>query len=166
MSRTVLAAALLAAGTAGVAIAGPPWIAIESPANPLDPETRNAAFVVRVYHHSTPASIRVSGTAEGLVAGKRQSRALTLTSTSVAGRYAVARQWPDQGVWIVLVTLHDEHEIQATAIVDIGSDGAVTRVRVPSRAQGDRTFPERGPVSMKMIDRELEARAALAARGR
>ena len=165
MHRTIFVAALVAAGAAAVAIAGPPWIAIESPANPLDPETRNAAFLVRVYHHSTPAGFRVSGTAEGLVAGARQSRELTLTRTAVAGRYAVARQWPDQGVWTVLVTVHDEHEIEATAIVDIGSDGAVTRVRVPSRAEGDRTFPERGRVSMKMIDRELEARAALAVRG-
>ena len=165
MSRTVLAAALLAAGTAGVAIAGPPWIAIESPANPLDPETRDAAFVVRVYHHATPAGFRVSGTAEGLVAGKRETREITLAKTSVAGRYAVARQWPDQGVWTVLVTVRDDHEIEATAIVDIGSDGSAARVRVPTRAEGGRSFPKRGQVSMAMIERELEARAALAVRG-
>jgi len=165
MYRSMLAAALLAAGIGGVAVAGPPWISVESPANPLDPETRGAAFVVRVYHHRAPAGFRVSGTAEGLVGGKRQSHALSVGPTSVAGRYTVAHQWPEQGVWTVLLTVHGEHEIEATAIVDIGADGAVTRVRVPTRAEGSRAFPAPGPVSMAMIDRELEARAAIAEAG-
>ena len=36
------------------AAAGPPWISIEYPANPLDPETRGALVVVRTYHHEAP----------------------------------------------------------------------------------------------------------------
>ena len=36
---------------AGLAAAGPPWIAIEYPANPHDPNTRGAFLTVRTYHH-------------------------------------------------------------------------------------------------------------------
>ena len=53
---------------------GPPWISLEMPANPLDPETRNAVLVVRAYHHATPAGYSLAGTAEGVVNGERRAQ--------------------------------------------------------------------------------------------
>src|SRR3970040_2287683 len=79
MTRSLLgslAAALaipLAAFTHAPVAVGPPWISIEYPVNPYDATTRDAFLQVNAYHHGTPVTIPVGGTAEGLVDGKRQS---------------------------------------------------------------------------------------------
>lgn len=66
----VIAVSLVAAG---VAVAGPPWIAIEYPVNPHDPATRDAFMTVRTYHHGDQVGHELTGTAEGLVNGQRRS---------------------------------------------------------------------------------------------
>ena len=62
-------AALLTMLVSSVAIAGPPWIAIEYPVNPHDAGTRGALLTVRTYHHGELMSYDVTGTAEGIVDG-------------------------------------------------------------------------------------------------
>ena len=44
---------VLAALTASPALAGPPWLSIELPANPLNSTTRGMYLLVRTYHHGT-----------------------------------------------------------------------------------------------------------------
>ena len=68
------------------ALAGPPWIAIEYPANPFDQSSRGAFLTVRTYHHGELMAKTVTGTAEGVVNGKRQSMALDIRPGSRAGR--------------------------------------------------------------------------------
>ncbi len=48
------------------------------------------------------ANVKVSGTAEGLVNGKRESLPITLTVIDqTEGVYAVAQQWPQDGTWVL-----------------------------------------------------------------
>ena len=48
------------------------------------------------------AHAKVSGTAEGLVNGKRESLPITLTVIDRAEAvYAVAQQWPQDGSWVL-----------------------------------------------------------------
>ena len=48
------------------------------------------------------ANVKVSGTAEGLVNGKRQSLPITLSVIDQAvGVYAIAQQWPQDGSWVL-----------------------------------------------------------------
>lgn len=165
MRRPLLLTLVLALTAAAPALKGPPWISIESPANPLDPETRGAAFVVRVYHHATPTSYSVAGTAEGLVNGERRSVKLVLERTSKPGVYTMKRQWPTEGVWTVLVSVLGENERKAaTAIVELSPEGQVASVRVPARTDGRWTIPV-GEVSMVEIDASLRARTVRLARG-
>ena len=76
---------------------GPPWMSAEMPANPLDPATRGAAFVVRTYRHSQPEATPLTGTAEGVVDGERRSVALTFRTTGQPGVFAVDQSWPETG---------------------------------------------------------------------
>ena len=124
---------------AGVAAAspfrGPPWISIEYPPSPYDRVTRDAFLLVHAYHHSTPADFPVSGKAEGMVDGKRRTIELEFQRTSRAGVFALARQWPEGGRWVLSLGVH-QGDFVAGALVKIGPDGRVAGVDVPTRRAG------------------------------
>jgi len=56
--RSLGLAALVSALVATPALAGPPWISIELPANPYDQATRGAFLLVHAFHHGTPIGVR------------------------------------------------------------------------------------------------------------
>ena len=91
-----LAAALILT-LATTALAGPPWLSIELPANPYDELTRGAIALVRTYHHGVPMQIQARGMAEGLVDGERVSLPVDLVATSATGVYALRGEIPETG---------------------------------------------------------------------
>ena len=144
--------ALLAA-TARPALAGPPWISVELPANPLDPTTRDAFLVVHTYHHAQVMLAPVTGRAIGIVDGQRRTIELTFTRTSISGVYALRRTWPAKGSWVLAINTGGDRS-GVTALVGIGADGEVRSVRVPRRSG---TEPWGRPVTDRDIDATLEA---------
>jgi len=156
-----LAWAALAIGlvaTPAAALAGPPWISIELPADPYDAATRSAFLVVRAFHCATPANERVTGTAEGIVNGARQTIALEFSTTGREGVYALKRTWPAEGTWTLVLQAHQGPTTAATAVLELGPDGSVTSIRVPTMQQRGYTVP--APVAMSEIEAGLRARAA------
>src|SRR6266850_3353969 len=152
--RTLSLAALFSAVLVAPALdlrSGPPWISIEYPVNPLDASMRGAFLLVHVFHHATPVVYPVEGTAEGIVDGERRSIKLEFTETSRLGVYGLKRTWPTEGVWTLVI------KGGATAVVELGADGAVASVTVPSRQERGWTIPT--DVSTTEIDRALRARA-------
>lgn len=137
---------------------GPPWIAIEYPVNPYDQTTRDAYLVVHAYHHGTPTAFPISGTAEGLVDGKRRSVSLEFSRTSRPGVFALKKQWSAAGTWTLVIAVMQAKEDQVQAIVNVGTDGRVASVRVPTKRQGEWLVP--APVAMTEVDKELRARAS------
>jgi len=83
--RSFGVATVLSALLAAPALAGPPWISIELPANPYDQATRGAFLLVHAFHHGQPVGYLLTGTAEGIVNGERRS-----ISSSSARRRATA----------------------------------------------------------------------------
>lgn len=151
-------AALLA--TTAFVSSGPPWISVEYPANPYDNASRGAFLLVHAFHHGTPVAFPVSGTAEGLVAGARRTVSLEFKATSRPGVYAVHKQWPDDGVWTLVLAVsqgNGEDGNSAKAVVELGTNGQVATVSVPTRRQGQWLIP--APVSMADIESGLRARA-------
>ena len=140
--------------------AGPPWISIETPVNPYDATTRGAFLLVHAFHHGDPVAYPVSGTAEGLVNGERRTVVLTFTPTSRAGAFALRKQWGDTGVWTLVIQVKQQENDVAQALVEIGADGDVARVQVPTRiGERDIRFPRQ--VSAREIDAALRQRARL-----
>ena len=159
--------AALTLGVSAVAVAGPPWIAIEYPANPHDPGTRGALLTVRTYHHGELMSYQLSGTAEGIVNGQRQSMPLDIRRLTQPGVYAVRWQKPAQGTWVLVITSSQQGSFAATAVVTIDSRGGVASVNVPSDTieNGKWRVPKR--VAAAEIDAMLKSAAATTvARGR
>ena len=153
----------LAAGCAALLVSpalakGPPWISIELPANPYDQTTRGAFLLVHAFHHGTHMGYVVTGTAEGIVNGSRQSMTLQFTETSREGVHALKRTWPQEGTWTLVIKANQGPDDLATAVVELGPDGEVAAVRVPTTQRAGWTVP--APVSMDQIDAALRARAA------
>jgi hypothetical protein len=135
---------------ATTALAGPPWLSIELPANPYDRLTRGAIALVRTYHHGGPIQLQVRGTAEGLIDGERVSLPIELVPAGATGLYALRVELPERGAW-VLVVRGGADEGGVTAIVDVGPDGTVRAVDVPTRGESP-------PVPREVTGQEIEAR--------
>ena len=144
------------------ALAGPPWIAIEYPANPFDRASRDAFLTVRTYHHGEIMAKTVSGTAEGVVDGKRQSMRLDIRPGSQAGTYVVRWQKPATGRWVLVINSGNQGIVDATAVVEISPSGTVAGITVPTRTYGGGWIGPR-PVAASEIDGLLQGRALASA---
>lgn len=135
---------------------GPPWISIETPPNPYDRLSRGAFLVVHTFHHAEAVASGVTGTAEGIVGGARRTIRLAFDTTARRGSYALRKQWPAEGTWMLVINTGG-HTGGITALVDIGDRGDVAGVRVPTRRDGQWEIPVQ--VTAREIDAALEARA-------
>ena len=158
LTRLLAVSALLA--TTAFTRLGPPWISIETPANPFDAATRDAFLLVHAFHHGTPVSFPVSGTAEGIVDGARRTVSLELKPTSRPGVYALHKQWSDKGTWtlILAVTQGQGDGNTVKAVVELGANGQVASVDVPTVKRGQWRVP--APVNMADVESSLRSRAA------
>ena len=127
-----------------------PWISIETPVNPYDPTARGATMLVHATFREGPARLSdVSGSAEGIVDGIRRTIPLRFDSTGQPSVFALRRQWPTEGAWLVRISVRS-----TTAIVTLDHAGDVAAVRVPTALSngGDR-LPR--AVAAKEIDSTL-----------
>jgi hypothetical protein len=127
----------------------PPWISIESPVNPFDPMARGAVLLVHAtFREGTAQLSDVSGTAEGIVNGARRTVPLRFDSTGRPNIFALRKQWPSDGAWLLRIAVKT-----TTAIVTLDRASNVASVRVPTElVSGDR-LPR--AVGTKEIDSTL-----------
>ena len=102
-TRMLLVCAILSASTA-IAMAGTMFrleigLPIAAGSDTKAKAVKNAVLVVRPVVCDDVASVQITGTAEGMVNGARQSVAVKLIPVT-PGVYAVQRQWPD-GQWVL-----------------------------------------------------------------
>jgi hypothetical protein len=156
----LLSACLVLTLVPGALHAGPPWVSIELPANPLNPTTRGMFLLVRSYHHGDVMQYPVTGTATGLVKGKKQTLSLAFERTSIPGVMALRKSWPSEGAWVLAINVGGREG--PTALVGIGADGEVRSVDVPTRSEGGHTWGRE--VTGKDIDDTLREVASIPAR--
>lgn len=168
MNRTMLRAVMLASALTvtafSTALAGPPWIAIEYPANPFDRASRDAFLTVRTYHHGDLLARTVTGTAEGVVNGKRQTMRLDIRPGSQAGMHVVRWNKPATGRWVLVINSGEKGKVDASAVVEIGPTGGIASVTVPTRHVGDGWIGPRA-VAAAEIEGLLQGRAIVSAGG-
>ncbi|HKT80014.1 MAG TPA: hypothetical protein VJP86_07320 [Vicinamibacterales bacterium] len=144
--RTLVLSAMLALGAAGILPAADSFkltignpIAVMLPAPGTSSNVVNkkflAQFVVRGDGCTDSSVFRITGTAEGLVDGTRQSLPLAIVEVpSFPGVYGVRKTWPAQGDWIAVLTGRCR-DATAAAIVPIKNDGFLREaIRFYSRA--------------------------------
>jgi len=141
--------------TSAAALKWPPWLSIEAPVNPFDADARGAVLLVHAAVREGRTSIvDLSGSAEGLVHGARRSVPLRFDATSRPDVYAVRRQWPSDGTWILRITLLRN----TTALVTLDGAGNVAATRVPTRMNSGIALPRAVGAA------EIDSALALAAR--
>jgi hypothetical protein len=106
-----LAAAILLASTTA-AHAGGQQISAE-----VAPDGKG--LLVRTYRCGTPASLSLTGTAEGLVNGQRRQIPLKMAQVADSAVFSVAQQWPGDGAWVLTFTAAGERS--ASAIVELAA---------------------------------------------
>jgi len=154
---TALAAPLvLAALVTSPALAGPPWLSIELPANPLNATTRGMYLLIRTYHHGTVTEFPVRGTATGIMDGQRRTLNLEFAGTNMPGVVALRKTWPSSGAWVLAITMTGD--AGPTALVGIADNGNVRSIDVPTQTRNGYTFGR--PVTQVDIDKALRAIAA------
>ena len=166
MMRKPLGLAALAVLTLTIAAAapaplGPPWISIEYPPSPYDASTRDAFLLVHTFHHGTPIVAPVTGKAEGIVGGERRSVALKFGGTSRTGVFALDKQWPSEGTWVLFITANQGPNDDVTAVVELAANGQVAAVRVPTERRGSWMIPS----DVTAAERESIVKARLAMNG-
>ncbi len=158
MQRRTLGFALaLTAIGAAVAIAGPPWISIEYPVNPLDPAAKGGFVTVRTYHHADLIGYDITGTAEGLVNAQRQSTKLDIRPLKLAGTYVVNWKKPASGKWVLLISTKRDGQHMATAVVQVSAEGQVASVIVPSRTTENGRWTVPRAVAASEVDAMLRS---------
>ena len=150
--------------TPRAALVGPPWISIEYPPSPYDQTTRDAYLLVHSFHHGTPVNYGVAGPAEGIVKGVRRSIPLRFTSTSRTGVQALRKQWPEDGTWMLAISVTQAPGDSVTALVDIGASGDVVAVRVPVERRNNWNISVPKAVTKQDIDAALAARVQVASK--
>jgi len=150
----IIGTAAFANPSTGRAAKWPPWLSIEAPVNPFDAHARGAVFLVHAAtRDGIPNVSDVSGSAEGIVGGARRSIPLSLEATDRPGVFAVRRQWPTEGTWIVRISL-----LNTTAIVTFDRAGNVASAHVPTQLQSGVQIPR------AVAAREIDSTIAEAAR--
>jgi hypothetical protein len=150
---TIALLAATAAFTRAVPLKWPPWISVESPVNPFDPGARGALMLVHVSFREGPSQLAdLHGTAEGIVNGTRRTLPLRFEDTGRPNTYALRRQWPSEGTWLVRLVVRS-----TTAIATLDQSGNLLAVRVPTERHGDDMLPR--PVAAREIDSTLAVAA-------
>lgn len=154
LSSLAAAAAVLTVASSAVAhgvFKSPAWLSIESPVNPYDPATRGAALLVHTQVVNGNARLsELTGSAEGLVNGARRSIPLRFDSLSRLNTFAVRKQWPVEGTWLLRISLRE-----TTALVSLDAAGNPTAARIP--IQNTRDIPLPRAVTSRDIDSALTA---------
>lgn len=91
--------------TTAAVFAGGFYLSVTVPdAESDDPRVKEAVLLVRPIGCHEPSAAKLSVRAEGLVDGQRKSLAVRLTPLGDEEGYAVRRQWPAEGVWVLTLT--------------------------------------------------------------
>ena len=130
-----------AAGTSFRLEIGPPVAAGDG-----NNKFKSAVLAVRPLLCDDPSTVVLTGTAEGLVNGERQSMPIRFNALANPGVYVVLQQWPAQGTWVLhLAGTCPSPKAQASTIVPLNK---TTFIR-------EKTQVLREPATKKQIETAL-----------
>jgi hypothetical protein len=126
----------VAVAMAASLIAGGFLLQVGNPSANPEAKAQHAVLVVRGYACSDPEKTTISATAHGTVNGKSETLPLKLIPLSGQNTYAITRQWPQQGEWLItLVGSNPNFQWQPADIVHVQGDSVdVASIRQLSHA--------------------------------
>ena len=107
---------------AGQLFAGGFWFQLGNPDASPEARRNHAVVIVKAVGCHDPAAAQISADAIGMVDGKRQAVPLKLIPLSDPGAYALTRQWPPTGRWVIRLT-GKNGELFTNTLIGAGPDG-------------------------------------------
>lgn len=120
-----MGAAMAGLACAASLFAGGFWIVLGDPEASAEARSLGAVVTLKPVGCHDPAKAEVSGTAVGLVNGHTRSIPLKLTALSQPGMYAVTKQWPSEGTWVI--ELVGKNQGMVTSVLASAGAGGVDR---------------------------------------
>jgi hypothetical protein len=128
--RSFLTAVLATAFAAIPVFAGALTLQTDDPASNPEAVAKHAVFAAHITACHSPEKTIVTATAEGIVNGKRVTTPLTVIRLSEPGAFAVTRQWPQTGTWVVkMIATNPDYKDYATSIVAPADSGPANRAK-------------------------------------
>jgi hypothetical protein len=116
-------------------------------------QAKNAVLTVTAGGCMKPENAVVNGTATGIIDGEKRTIALKLDPLTQPGAYAVTRQWPADGRWVLqFVATNDGHVTSALIVSNpdgIRFAGAKLAPRAPSAAEVDALLTDGSALARK-----------------
>lgn len=102
------------------ALAGGFYIELGTPSASKDVLAKDAFVVARLSGCHQPERGAFTATAEGIVDGKRVTIPAKVTPLSTPGMFAVTRNWPSEGKWMLLLAAtHPDFDATTSTLVKV-----------------------------------------------
>ncbi len=120
--RTMVLTVAAAVTVAGQLMAGGFWLVAGNPEASAEARRINAAVTVKAAGCHDPAGAVVTATAVGVVNGQRQTIALKVAKLSEPGMFAITRQWPAEGKWVIQLEGREDQAV-TSMLLAVGPEG-------------------------------------------
>lgn len=105
-------------------IGGGFYLELGTPSASHDPGARDAVVLVQFIGCHQPEKGVLTASAEGIVEGQRRTVAVKAKPLAKPGLYAIERQWPAEGKWVLrLEGKHPTVPVLTTTLVKLTADG-------------------------------------------
>lgn len=115
--RNVITPTVAVLALAGQLLAGGFFLQLGNPEASPEALKLNAALLVKASGCHDPAGANLTAVAIGTVNGVRREIPLKVDRLSEPGAFAIARQWPAEGKWVIQLTAKNPDQFTNTLVV-------------------------------------------------
>jgi hypothetical protein len=152
LTALTLAALLLPA----TARAGGIHMAATRASAPFARDARQKVLLLDTFECGRAHDFKVQAVAEGVVNGRRASIPLTVTGIGEPGRFAIARAWPLEGEWLIVVTAR-AYDHTANLVLRLESNGGFVPESGSKDGVGFIELKESTTIRRKLDAKDIEA---------
>ena len=102
--------------------AGGFYLQLGNPEASAEARKMNAVLTVKAAGCHDPATAKLTATAIGVVNGQRREIPLKVDALSEPGFFALTRQWPSEGKWVIRLVAKNAEQFTNT-LITAGPDG-------------------------------------------
>jgi hypothetical protein len=115
-SKHSLVGSVLALASAAALWAGGLFVVPGNPETNAEARAAKAVLTLKLAGCHEPQKALLTGTAVGIIDGHKQTFPLKIAALSEPGTYAVTRQWPEKGRWVLEFVAKDQGRITSTLV--------------------------------------------------
>jgi|SRR5271165_514281 len=120
--RNTICTATAVLALAGQLMAGGFYLSLGNPEASPEARKLNAVLTIQATGCHDPATATLSASAIGVVNGQRREIPLKVLPLSPAGRFALVREWPNEGRWVIKLVAKNGEQF-TNSLIAVGPSG-------------------------------------------